>query len=226
MQSLPSSGSRITSQLRSTSNPLVQRFLGGSGPTASVQMPVSVPVPAPVPEAATLPSSTNDQLALLENILAEVEATPPDQSTPLAQVLPQVLNQAIDTLNAPHPAGSARMPEQRASATAEIAPELAGHMQAVEQEPSPELSPEVEGYIEAVEHHAEQQPEEIVIADGSLPTQHSALPVKKVVVLPITEEETKAARLKNTTWSIKWLVSWTERLIKMFQGSVVYRSPE
>ncbi|NCN83041.1 MAG: hypothetical protein GW947_03670 [Candidatus Pacebacteria bacterium] len=192
MQSLPTSGSRITTTLRSTNNPLVQRFLGGS-----------------------TTSKTSEQLAVLENILADV-----------AQVVPQVIEQATDTLNVPQAVGSARNPELAAATTPDIAPELAGHMQAVEQEPSPELSPEVEGYLEAVENYAEQQPQEVVIADGTLPTNHSNLPAKKVVVLPITEEVTKVARHKNPTWSIKWLVSWSERLMKMFQGSVVYRSPE
>jgi len=84
----------------------------------------------------------------------------------------------------------------------------------------------VEGYLKAVENHEQQKPEEIVIADGSLPSQHSNVPVKKVVILPVSEEETKVARFKNPTWSIKWLVSWSERLIKMFQGAVVYRSQE
>lgn len=210
MQSLPTSGSRITNSLRSTSNPLVQRFLGGATPAV-----------APIPTA-----NTSDQLTVLENIIAEVEATPPEQNSPIAQVVPQVINQATDTLNVPQATGSAGRPEYGSSTSSDLAPEVAGHVQTVDHEPSPELSPEVEGYLEAVENHAEQQPEEIVIADGSLPTQHSALPAKKVVVLPVSEEETRAARFKNPTWSVKWLVSWSERLIKMFQGSVVYRTPE
>ncbi|NCN06372.1 MAG: hypothetical protein GW946_00830 [Candidatus Pacebacteria bacterium] len=202
MQSLPQSGSRITSQLRSTNNPLVQRFLG----SASVQ--VSKPVS----------KSEDEALGLLEQVLTEVESS--------AQVMPQVIAEATDTLNVFSPTSS-RQPEQSSvPVEPEIAPELAGHLQSVEHEPTPELSPEVEGYLEAVENHAEQQPEEVVLADGSLPSQHTNVPLKKVVVLPVSEEETKAARFKNPTWSIKWLVSWSERLIKMFQGSVVYRSPE
>lgn len=199
MSSLPASGSRVTASLRSANNPLVQRFLGGA---------VVKTVP-PVSE------NQDEALQLLEQVLTEVESS--------AQVVPQVIAEATDTLNIPA-ATSARRPEQGAFATPDIAPELASHLQAVEVEPVPELSPEVEGYLEAVKDHTKQQPEEIVIADGSLPSQHTNVPAKKVVVLPISEEEVKVGHKKSTTWSIKWLVSWSERLIKMFKGAVVYRT--
>ena len=211
MQSLPSSGSRITSRLRATNNSLVQRLLGGSGFTQVVQPP------------AVTTSSTSDQLARLENVLAEVKATA--QSSSIAQVVPQVIAQATDTLNVPT-VTSARRPEQSSALTPDVAPELTGHVQVVEQELSPELSPEVEGYLQAIENHADQKPQEIVLADGSLPTQHSNIPVKKVIVLPISAEDTTLAAKKNPTWSIKWLVSWSERIIKMFRGAVVFRTSE
>jgi len=84
MQTLPKSGSRITSQLRSTNNPLVQRFLGG--------------VP-PAPPSLSQVDTVNN-LTLLENILTEVESS--------AQVVPQVIAQATDTLNIPAATSASR----------------------------------------------------------------------------------------------------------------------
>jgi hypothetical protein len=44
-----------------------------------------------------------------------------------------------------------------------------------------------------------------------------------VVVLPITEEVEEAGKKKNPNFSIRWLVEWSQRIIKMFAGKVVYK---
>lgn len=55
----------------------------------------------------------------------------------------------------------------------------------------------------------------------------SATPVaitdKPVVVLPITAKSREEAKFKSTKYSVKWLWEWSQKIIKMFSGAVVYK---
>lgn len=71
-------------------------------------------------------------------------------------------------------------------------------------------------------------PPEVVIADGSQtqPAERN-YPAQPVVVLPITPAEEKTGERKNPKFSVRWLVEWSRKLMKMFTGKVVYRpAPE
>lgn len=178
-------------------------------------------IPTPPRAAAT----SSDQLDVLDKVLTEVEASSqPGAPSPLAQAVPQVIDEMTDTLNIKDSTGSGSV--ERRQTRMDLAPELAGHAQAVDQEPNPEISPEVEGYLEAVENHSSELPDEIVIADGSLPSAVQNRTAKKVVVLPITEEEEKKGKHKSPAWSIKWLITWSQKIIKMFRGEVIYKPAE
>jgi hypothetical protein len=143
----------------------------------------------------------------------------------LAQVLPQAVLSATDTLN---PATATRTAKESAGL---ITPdnntqvEAGGGVQAVEQEKNPELSPEVEGFINKVENNADQLPKEIVIADAikNLPQNHP-LPKQAVVIVPITPEIEKEGEKKSPKFSIRWLVEWSRKVMKMFVGRVIYRN--
>jgi hypothetical protein len=197
------------------------------------------------------PPTTTEQLDELEQVLAEVEAqrvidsaptasvpeTPiqeqpvldsvPDQSVDaLAQMVPQVALQSTDTLNPQKPTGSTFKEVAPAASIDAVVPDAMGSVQYVEQEPSPELSPEVESFLERVENQVQEHPQEIVIADGSTnvstTTHHPSQPV---IVLPITPEIEHAGKSKSPHWSIRWLVEWSQRIIKAFSGQVIYRQP-
>lgn len=145
----------------------------------------------------------------------------------LAQVLPQAVLSATDTLN---PAVATRTAKESAGS---ITPdnssqvEAGGGIQAVEQEKNPELSPEVEGFINKVENNADQLPKEIVIADAikNLPQNHP-LPKQAVVIVPITPEIEKEGEKKSPKFSIRWLVEWSRKVMKMFVGRVIYRDAD
>ncbi|PIY80977.1 MAG: hypothetical protein COY80_00195 [Candidatus Pacebacteria bacterium CG_4_10_14_0_8_um_filter_42_14] len=213
MSPAPNSQSAISDSARSRSSAILRQFLGKH----AGQTQAAVPTPAP--------SSTSSQLDVLDKVLAEVEASSkPGEPSSLAQAVPQVIDQMTDTLNTS--VGSSAGSIERRQPTMDLAPELAGHAQVVDQEPSPEISPEVEGYLEAVENHVSELPEEIVIADGTIPSASQNKTAKKVVVLPISEEEEKEGKHKSPKWSIKWLITWSQKIIKMFRGEVVYRPAE
>lgn len=110
--------------------------------------------------------------------------------------------------------------EQPAAAPLEIGQGL----QVVEQEAVPENLPvEVEGFIQEVENHQEVQPHEIVVADDRVQLQAPSLSMKPVVVLPITPDLEEVGEKKNHTWSLRWLVEWSHKLMKMFNGKIIYR---
>jgi len=213
MSPLPNSTPTISDSARSKSSAILRQFLGKqSGQTQAV-----------VPASSSI--STSDQLDVLDKVLSEVEASSkPGAPSPLAQAVPQIIDEMTDTLNTQVSTGSGSV--ERRQPSMDLAPELAGHAQMVDQEPSPEISPEVEGYLEAVENHVSELPEEIVIADGSIPSAAQNKTAKKVVVLPITEEEEKKGKHKSPAWSIKWLITWSQKIIKMFRGEVIYKPAE
>lgn len=188
-----------------------------------------------VKEARVLQETQQEELA--ENVASTqqavvqeevVKGVPVDPGV-LAQALPISVEESDGGLNPVYPATSTK--EAAETTTPDAAVLEAGQaIQYVEQEPNPEIPPEVEHYLQRVEDNAQQAPEEIVLADGQLtmPTEHN-LPAKPVVVLPITPEQEKQGAKENPKFSIRWLVEWSRKIMKIFVGKVIYRevaSPE
>ncbi len=107
------------------------------------------------------------------------------------------------------------------------ATEMGANIQYVEQERNPELPVEVEGFLQHVDDNFDQAPEEIVMANLEQPEPlPSKVPKQSVIVLPITPDQEKEAARKGTKFSVKWLVEWSRKIMKIFEGSVVYRTTE
>lgn len=199
-------------------------------------VPANVPLDPPAPKKRLImpiiapPPTTTEQLDELDQVLAEVEAQRVLDAVPaadaMAQVVPQVALQATDSLNPQQPTGSTVKEVAPVGALDAVVPDAMGSIQYVEQEPSPELSPEVESFLERVEEQTQEHPQEIVIADGSTnvstTTHHPSQPV---IVLPITPAIEQEGKSKSTHWSIRWLVEWSQRIVKAFSGQVIYRQP-
>lgn len=96
----------------------------------------------------------------------------------------------------------------------------------LEVERSPELPVEVEGFLEKVEEDQNQLPQEIVVGDGQNLPPVSVIQKTPVVVLPLTEEEQKSGEKKSPKFSIRWLVEFSKKLIKMFSGKIIYKVEE
>jgi len=130
-----------------------------------------------------------------------------------------------DTLNPPNAGGSVSKEASLLSVTLEHPMiDATGGIQYVEQEKPHELPPEVEGFLKTVEDHQDQIPQEIVIAN---PQTGQALPrvmAQPVIVLPITPEIEEAGKKKQPSYSVRWLVEWSWKMMKAFSGRVVYRT--
>lgn len=158
----------------------------------------------------------DDTIAQKDDIVAQPDplVSMMSQSMPSDQFLP-------DTLNiTPSSPPSRRAPES--VPTAVPSAEVPG-ITYVEQEPNNfEIPVEVEGFLERVADHTDKLPQEIVIQGDSI-ALNQVQPIKQaVIMLPISEEDEKLAKGKNPTWSIAWLVSWSQKIIKKFTGQVVY----
>jgi hypothetical protein len=147
----------------------------------------------------------------------------------VAQATPVAVDQVVQhqqQLQAAQAGGTAGK-EALAAGTAASAVETGTAIQYVEQEQSPELSPEVAGYLQHVEDHTAQEPQELVVGEAQqqqpLPTNYQK---QSVVVLPITPTMEKKGSRKGPLESIRWLVEWSRKLMKMFSGSIIYREVE
>jgi hypothetical protein len=100
-----------------------------------------------------------------------------------------------------------------------------GMIQYVEQEKLPEIPVEVEAFIKRVENMQDLAPREVVIADGTNESATPQYPSRPVVVLPLSQDDEKAGAWKSPAWSIRWLIEWSRKIIKIFAGKVIYREP-
>lgn len=174
------------------------------------------------------PSLTQDQkLALFESILDEVEPQPnAPQTTPsaLPQALPTALDPSFDQ-QAAQITPIARAGKEALETTTPDQPaiEAGTGLQAVETEKTPEIPVEVESYLQKVQDDPTTAPQEIVIADGTSESDKAQYPARPVIVLPITPDVERKGRWKGPQFSLRWLVEWSRKIIKMFAGKVVYR---
>ncbi len=217
-------------------------------PPAPSQTPVQTATP-------TVPATSSDALDLLESIVNSSGDTPvtPQPEVPVAveppapvptpvaptvqpaqasegaaaQAVLSTIQEVEDPLNPPNPApASAKENFERPAAPDVASVDAGGAVQHIETERNPEVPVEVEGFLQRVEDFSAQEPQEVVIADGTSEQATTNYPSRPVIVLPITEEEEKAGKKKSPRYSIRWLVEWSHKVIKMFAGKVIYRHTE
>ncbi len=169
------------------------------------------------------PSATQLQLDVLDQILTDIEQ---ESVGAIAQAVPQVTLNATDTLNPAAPTVSLK--EVAANVSPDISPiESGAGLQQVEYEHSGELPVEVESYLQKVEEHQDQALGEVVIADGTATPSTVHPPIKKpVIVLPITAAVEEKGQRQPLRTSIRWLVEWSKKIMKMFVGEVIYQETE
>lgn len=243
-QPTPHPSSRLLQQVRSS-------YGRGTVPFGQAAMPAPPVVSVPTPDimaapANPPPNSITEQLAVLDQVLTQVETQAAAQQppapvvTPTAQVaqppapvatptvdpsmaaaIPLAVDQATNTLNPVQPVGTTA---KEAVVTLPEQPKVdaASGMQVVEYEPTPEISPEVASYLQKVEENQDQLPQEIVITGDATQLVSPAPTLRPVIVLPITPEIEAAGAKKSPQWSIRWLVEWSRRLMKAFSGKILY----
>lgn len=210
-----------------SSSPLMQRLRGSlasSSMVSSVQPPASVQPPVPAPAA---PIQSQPAPVELDQIAEEQPVAQPDVAAAAEFEQPMAVDTMIDTLNPPNVGGGTAKEAPLLSVTVEHpAIDQSGGVQYVETERSHELPPEVDGFLKKVEDNIDQIPQEIVIAD---PQSGQTLPrvmAQPVVVLPISAKIEDEGKKKAPTYSIRWLVEWSWKMMKRFSGKVVYRDEE
>lgn len=222
--------------------PPVDPVLPTAGPASS-----SVPSPAPSPAPSSDPGSqadspqdfnlSDDQKIDALNNAIDTAMQPSDPSAPsvLDQALPTAVNQVAQQVNPLNPASpraaskevvGGSVAEQSQAETGDSSPIEAGGLQYVEQEPTPEISPEVEAYIKKVEEQKIEAPQEVVIADGTQGSADTNYPSQPVVVLPYSKKTEEEGKKKSPKFSVRWLIEWGQKIVKMFVGRVVYKSEE
>jgi hypothetical protein len=154
---------------------------------------------------------------------------PQQDLTSVAQALPLAIDEMTDTLNPTTPisgGGTVKEAREPGITLERPAADQVPGVQYVEEEKhheNAEIPPEVESYIMQVENHQEQVPEEIVIGDQQAIHPSTKYLAQPVIVLPITPEEEKKGASKGSQFSIRWLVEWSRKVMKMFSGRVVYK---
>ena len=175
-------------------------------------------MPAPIVNSNADPAQTT-AFGVLDQVLQEVEQTTPQA---VAQAVPQAVPQAV--LQAVPQAPVVGMGTGPAKETFTISPqEMAAASPSVEYEKGAEIPPEVEAYMEQVQQHPEQIPQEIVISGQDVSVMPQRTMSQPVIVLPITPEVEAAGQHQSPKLSIRWLIEWSRRVMKMCSGKVVYR---
>lgn len=173
----------------------------------------------PTPPAVDLTPA--EKLAIFGDVVDEVVAESAAAPTAAApSVAPPITPPPT-----PSPVVASSPSKEYASFSAPVesgSPDVGVAQSAVEFEPTPEISPEVESFVQHAESHEDQLPQEIVVAGDSIQLQNTHYAKQPVVVLPYDQEIEKKARFKGPSWSIKWLLEFGHKIIKMFGGKVIY----
>lgn len=162
----------------------------------------------------------SNKLNTFESVLDEIQNTAPHG-------LVQAVDEATDTLNPQ--SGAPRTAKERIELGGSVDAkqiDLGGGVQVVEQEKNPEIPVEVESFLQRVADHHETAPTEVIIADGTSEVSTNNYPSQPVIVLPITQEEEKKGARMSTKKSFRWLVEFSQKIIRMFTGKVIYRQEE
>jgi hypothetical protein len=201
----------------------------------------------------TTTSKVSDQLQVLDQVLTEVEqqrqvvadpapAQPAPAQLPAApnlaadhrqqvgmvvQAAPAAVNQTMTAIQTAQAAAQGASAKEVAPVNQNVAVETGAGVQYVEVEPTPEISPELSEYMQHVENHANQEAQEIVVAEDQQQVPlASHYPKQSVVVLPVSVDQDKQGGKKSPKHSFRWLVEWSRKLMKIFSGKIIYREVE
>jgi hypothetical protein len=172
------------------------------------------------PQAAVSPSTTPTSTSPIPAAIA--------QAVPTA--VTQAADQADDQLATAYAGRSVKEKVDAAVSPDQALVDAGTGLGQVEVEPpvpSPEITPEVEAFLQEVKDESTLPPQEVVLADGTeeLPAP-AQMPSKPVIVIPITTKTEKKGKWKGPKFSVRWLVEFSRKIMKMFKGMVIYRTAE
>lgn len=196
----------------------------GDSPQQPVQ-PQVAPADAPPPGTQNVANSQPQASAtdVHQAIPPAPQGTPVQQPQRPQAATNQVLSQALLSDQQPIQIQYGTGRKEQELGGQEQAWELPAGVQSVEHEKRPEIPPEVEEYMTEVQDDQAQLPDEVVVADGQMPTVQPHYVAKPVIVLPMTKEEIEKGLKSPKTHSYRWLSEWAHKIWKMFSGEVVYQ---
>lgn len=181
----------------------------------------------PAPSTPSTISAPLDVVSAVNEVAQDLEVpeTVTEEAPAVTEELTQVLHQRVDTLNPPNAigGGTAKEAPMLNISVERPAVDVVPGMQQVEVERAHEMPPEVEGFLKTVEDNHDQVPQEIVISN---PQTGQALPrvmAQPVIVLPLTPQMEDEGKKKPPNFSVRWLIEWSWKVMKVFSGKVVYR---
>lgn len=198
---------------------------------APMQVEQTLVPPPVVPQAGVAAPPVTQPQALSVDAQPVTLPTPPAaqsvDSGVLAQVVAPVTMQATDTLNPAQPVATAKERFEASVSPDTGMVDASGGIQYVESEKSAEIPVEVEQFLKEVTDHQAQLPHEIVLAgETEVTSSVKNTPTTPVVVLPITPQVEDQGARKPIKWSVRWLVEWSRKIMKVFSGKVIYRQQE
>lgn len=170
-------------------------------------------------KAQSATDDVNQKLDTFESVLDEIQNTVPHGVV-------QAVDRATNTLNPQQQVGVSKERLEKSVSLDSQVMDASGGVQAVEIEKNPEIPVEVESFLQRVEDHHETAPTEVVIADGTSEIPSNAYPSRPVIVLPITEAEESEGAKKSPKFSFRWLVEFSQKVMKVFTGKVIYKQEE
>lgn len=218
-----SSASRMLQSVQSSAQPATQQWLQPPSDSAVPQQQPQQTDDAQVqPQQQPALISDEQKLDTFEAVLSEMDEEKQQTASP-PQSDPAPIEPLAETAPPQPVAFTPGLAKEQAPVVQSA--ELPGGMQYAESEPKPpEIPAEVESYLQKVEEQTINLPNEIVIAaEQHAASQPRNLP-QDVKVLPITQAQLEVGKKKNPSFSIKWLVTFSEKLTDMFKGKAVYRS--
>lgn len=223
-----SSGNSYSSRalLSRFSQPMINLLqMGKSGQSQSTQAAEDQLKQSPIgaidniSETSSQPISTSEKLNIFEQVLDQVELDS------IGQEMQAVEQPQVDPAQ-PVNYGTASRKEAPEGGFNSVL-EQPVSIQYIEEEKAPELPLEVEKYIQEVQEDKDKAPKEIVIADdANNMADDNQYVAERVVVLPITPEIQTIGQRKSPKLSIRWLIEWSKKIIKIFEGKVIYRQVE
>ncbi len=234
--SLGSVGGGVGSEVATTPN-VPETLLTPSILVEEPLVPI-LPVEPDEPVGPLEPETPEEALTEVQDVQQVIEEVADNEVAPtevtaeldsLLSAVPMAVDAMTDTLNPPEAGGGTAKETPMLSVTVEHPTiDQSGGVQYVENERIPEMPPDVEGFLQKVEDNVDQIPQEIVIADLQNGQQLPRVLATPVIILPITPKTEVEGKKKSEGYSIRWLIEWSWKMMKVFSGKVIYRdeSPE
>jgi hypothetical protein len=124
-----------------------------------------------------------------------------------------------------HPAGGGRkeMSEGQPRREYNYQPEVVAEPENKDREKIQELETAIDSFVQKNNNLKDDQGGKVTIGSGQTPLSPTAYHKQPTIVLPITQEQEKEGVKKPPNFALRWLVTLSQKLMKIFQGRFRYK---